>query len=91
MNKSFFHIDFKDLNKSKHNWHPCCLSVTTDLRESTVPSLCRLSGCGVSGEGCDSLAHVLTCKQSKLAELDLSYNHLDGRKLSGAKPTMKLE
>ncbi|CAL8393301.1 unnamed protein product [Gadus morhua 'NCC'] len=60
-------------------------SVSCQLR------ILRLSGCGVSGEGCDSLAHVLTCKQSKLAELDLSYNHLDGRKLSGAKPTMKLD
>ncbi|CAL8313933.1 unnamed protein product [Lota lota] len=62
-------------------------SVSCQLR------ILRLSGCGVSGGGCDSLSHVLTCKQSKLAELDLSYNHLGaaGQKLSGAKPAMKLD
>uniref|UniRef100_UPI003AAAF09E NACHT, LRR and PYD domains-containing protein 3-like isoform X1 n=1 Tax=Centroberyx gerrardi TaxID=166262 RepID=UPI003AAAF09E len=35
----------------------------------------RLSGCGVTEEGCASLASALSSNPSHLRELDLSYNH----------------
>uniref|UniRef100_A0A3B3Q3A7 B30.2/SPRY domain-containing protein n=1 Tax=Paramormyrops kingsleyae TaxID=1676925 RepID=A0A3B3Q3A7_9TELE len=38
-------------------------------------SLCRLSGCRVTEEGCSSLASALRSNSSHLRELDLSYNH----------------
>uniref|UniRef100_A0A674CD29 B30.2/SPRY domain-containing protein n=1 Tax=Salmo trutta TaxID=8032 RepID=A0A674CD29_SALTR len=38
-------------------------------------TLCRLSGCLVTEEGCASLASALRSNPSHLRELDLSYNH----------------
>uniref|UniRef100_A0A668A073 NACHT LRR and PYD domain-containing protein n=1 Tax=Myripristis murdjan TaxID=586833 RepID=A0A668A073_9TELE len=38
-------------------------------------SMCRLSGCLLTQEGCASLASALSSNPSHLRELDLSYNH----------------
>uniref|UniRef100_A0AAZ3NVH6 SPRY-associated domain-containing protein n=1 Tax=Oncorhynchus tshawytscha TaxID=74940 RepID=A0AAZ3NVH6_ONCTS len=38
-------------------------------------TLCRLSGCLVTEEGCASLVSALRSNPSHLRELDLSYNH----------------
>uniref|UniRef100_A0A3B3S6M3 NACHT domain-containing protein n=1 Tax=Paramormyrops kingsleyae TaxID=1676925 RepID=A0A3B3S6M3_9TELE len=59
-------------------------------------SLCRLSGCRVTEEGCSSLASALRSNPSHLRELDLSYNHPgdSGVKLLSAvleDPSCKLE
>ena len=54
--------------------------------------LCRLSGCGVTEEGCSSLATALTSKPSHLKQLDLKFSHLGGsglKKLSAALETLK--
>nr|XP_029504238.1 stonustoxin subunit beta-like [Oncorhynchus nerka] len=40
-----------------------------------ITSLCRLTFCRVTKEGCDSLASALTSNPSHLRELDLSYNY----------------
>ena len=53
--------------------------------------LCRLSGCGVTEEGCFSLASALT-SNSHLKQLDLNFSHLGGpglKKLSAALETLK--
>uniref|UniRef100_UPI003AAB7391 NACHT, LRR and PYD domains-containing protein 14-like n=1 Tax=Centroberyx gerrardi TaxID=166262 RepID=UPI003AAB7391 len=56
----------------------------------------RLSGCGVTEEGCASLASALSSNPSHLRELDLSYNHpgASGVKLLSERledPTCRLE
>uniref|UniRef100_A0A3P9NCH9 SPRY-associated domain-containing protein n=1 Tax=Poecilia reticulata TaxID=8081 RepID=A0A3P9NCH9_POERE len=38
-------------------------------------SVCRLSGCMISEDGCAFLESVLRSNPSGLRELDLSYNH----------------
>ncbi len=42
---------------------------------SFVLSICRLSGCMVTEEGCGYLSSALSSNPSHLRELDLSYNH----------------
>lgn len=37
--------------------------------------VCRLTGCLISGTGCDSLVQALSSNTAQLRELDLSYNH----------------
>uniref|UniRef100_A0A668A078 NACHT LRR and PYD domain-containing protein n=1 Tax=Myripristis murdjan TaxID=586833 RepID=A0A668A078_9TELE len=59
-------------------------------------SMCRLSGCLLTQEGCASLASALSSNPSHLRELDLSYNHPgdSGVKLLSAgleDPTWRLE
>ncbi|XP_071388851.1 NACHT, LRR and PYD domains-containing protein 5-like isoform X2 [Centroberyx affinis] len=56
----------------------------------------RLSGCGITEEGCASLASALSSNPSHLRELDLSYNHPgdSGVKLLSERledPTCRLE
>ena len=55
--------------------------------------LCRLSGCGVTEEGCSSLASALTSNpSSQLKQLDLNFSHLGDsglKKLSAALETVK--
>ncbi|XP_062304922.1 LOW QUALITY PROTEIN: stonustoxin subunit beta-like [Osmerus eperlanus] len=53
-----------------------------------MTSLCRLSFCGVTEEGCASLASALSSNY-RLGELDLSYNHPGDTVLSG--PLCRLE
>uniref|UniRef100_A0A8C7L604 Uncharacterized protein n=1 Tax=Oncorhynchus kisutch TaxID=8019 RepID=A0A8C7L604_ONCKI len=47
-------------------------TVFSPLKNST---LCRLSRCQVTEEGCASLVSALRSNPSHLRELDLSYNH----------------
>ena len=55
--------------------------------------LCRLSGCGVTEEGCSSLASAVTSNpSSQLKQLDLNFSHLGDsalKKLSAALETVK--
>lgn len=44
--------------------------------ENADLSVCRLSGCLITEDGCSSLADALSSSHSNLKELDLSYNHL---------------
>uniref|UniRef100_A0AAY4BQA3 Uncharacterized protein n=1 Tax=Denticeps clupeoides TaxID=299321 RepID=A0AAY4BQA3_9TELE len=44
--------------------------------ECKLEALRCLSFCGITGQGCASLASALTSNPSHLRELDLSYNHL---------------
>ena len=53
-----------------------------------MTSLCRLSFCGVTEEGCASLASALS-SNCRLRELDLSFNHPGDTVLSG--PLCRLE
>uniref|UniRef100_A0A3B3R0Z0 B30.2/SPRY domain-containing protein n=1 Tax=Paramormyrops kingsleyae TaxID=1676925 RepID=A0A3B3R0Z0_9TELE len=74
----------------------CARSTSHSWPVSLCLSLCRLSGCRVTEEGCSSLASALRSNPSHLRELDLSYNHPgdSGVKLLSAvleDPSCKLE
>uniref|UniRef100_A0A3B3QNH5 NACHT LRR and PYD domain-containing protein n=1 Tax=Paramormyrops kingsleyae TaxID=1676925 RepID=A0A3B3QNH5_9TELE len=58
-----------------HLFNTCNGEVILFIGEFLSLSLCRLSGCRVTEEGCSSLASALRSNPTHLRELDLSYNH----------------
>uniref|UniRef100_A0A3P9KFA1 NACHT domain-containing protein n=1 Tax=Oryzias latipes TaxID=8090 RepID=A0A3P9KFA1_ORYLA len=52
-----------------------CMVLALEIRKVDNQSLCNLSGCLITEEGCASLASALSSNPSHLRELDLSYNH----------------
>ncbi len=47
----------------------------TNVMWTVTVCVCRLSGCMVTGKGCDYVASALSSNPSHLRELDLTYNH----------------
>ncbi|XP_051743014.1 stonustoxin subunit alpha-like isoform X13 [Ctenopharyngodon idella] len=49
--------------------------LTSGAAQLSLQTLCRLSGCMVTEEGCQYVSSALSSNPSHLRELDLSYNH----------------
>ncbi|XP_064817855.1 E3 ubiquitin-protein ligase TRIM39-like [Oncorhynchus masou masou] len=69
-----------EINHPSQRRHPCLYDPPRyyffNHFEALVNRLCRLSGCGVTEEGCASLVSALRSNPSHLRELDLSINDL---------------